>query len=51
MEQMADVSGAATTKKLAVVVPGDFIESAAGLTAGHGTFEALDEEDDENENP
>ena len=29
-----------------IVVPGDFIAEGAGLTAGHGTFEAKDEDDE-----
>jgi exosome complex RNA-binding protein Rrp4 len=33
-----------------IVVPGDYIAEGVGLTAGHGTFEAKaqDDEDDEN---
>jgi len=35
---------------LTIVVPGDFIAEGSGLTAGHGTFESKDfNDDDENE--
>jgi len=30
-----------------IVVPGDYIAEGAGLTAGHGTFEAKAEDDEE----
>ncbi len=36
----------ADSAHLKVVVPGDFIAEGLGLTAGHGTFEAKDDDDE-----
>jgi len=37
----------ADSAHLKIVVPGDYIAEGSGLTAGHGTFEAKSEDDDE----
>lgn len=45
MEQIS----AADDGKLRVVVPGDYIDEGQGLTAGHGTFESKEEDEDQAE--
>jgi exosome complex component RRP4 len=46
-EEDAEMKSGEDQAHMKIVVPGDYIAEGAGLTAGHGTFEAKDEENEQ----